>query len=116
LPNNQFAGFWRLAREEFDSRHVVCEFKNGAQITKADVIQLRVYLARPSIGRLGMLFHRKRPTPSSLTARRDAYAEGKALILLIDDVTLNRMMIARAFLGSADSLLEDLKMEFELAY
>lgn len=116
LSNNNLGGFWGLVRDEFSARHVVCEFKNGEDGRSKDSLnQLRMYLSRRSIGRFGILFVRKPPSDSVLSAQRLAYDDG-ILILIIDDELVCRMLTARAFTRSADGVLEDVKVKFELAY
>jgi hypothetical protein len=116
LTNNQFGGFWSLVRQDLDCRHVVCEFKNVQRLGKSDVNQIRIYLRKPTIGRFGLIFHRRRAGQSARMARHIAYADDRALILLIDDVALVRLLLTRAFLGSADVALENMKVEFETTY
>lgn len=117
LPNNQFDGFWKLIKEEFETRHVVCEFKNvtGASGTE-DLNQLRLYLSKPTVGRFGLLFTRNGCDRGFAAAQRNAYEQQRILVLLITDSTLVKMLKARAFIGSADFILEDLKAGFEIAY
>jgi hypothetical protein len=117
LPNNQFEGFWRLIRDEFNSRHIICEFKNSSRpVSKNDLNQLRIYLSRPTIGRFGLLFARNRVDEGLIQARREAYAESGILVLLITDQVLTTLLRARAFNGSAEFVLEEMKAHFELTY
>lgn len=117
LPNNQFGGFWKLIKEEFDSKHVICEFKNLSRMsTKQDLNQLRLYLSKPTVGRFGLLFTRYGADAGFVAAQRHAYEQQRILVLLITDTILVRMLKARAFIGSADFILEDLKAEFEVTY
>jgi hypothetical protein len=117
LPNNQFSGFWSMLRQEFESRHLVCEFKNNAKpLGKSDLNQLRIYLSRPTIGRFGLLFHRGRLGSGAIRARREAYEQSKILVLFIDDNALEKLLRARAFVGSATHVLDDMKTQFEIAY
>jgi len=117
LPNNQYSGFWQVIREEFDSRHIVCEFKNLRSVSsKASVNQLRVYLSKRTIGRFGLLFVRKVPGEGLLQAQRDAYEQSNILILIFDDTKVQKLLKARAYLGSADEVLETEKVSFEIAY
>jgi len=117
LPNNLYAGFWQIIRTEFESRHVVCEFKNSAGINSKQALnQLRIYLSKPTIGRFGLLFIRRPPSKSLLQAQRNAYEQSRILILPIDDAKLGRLLIARAYLGSCDDLLEREKIRFEIEY
>lgn len=117
LPNNQYSGFWQIIREEFNSRHIVCEFKNLRGVgSKASVNQLRIYLSKPTIGRFGLLFVRKLPGKGLLQAQRDAYEQSNILILILDDGKVQKLLKARAYLGSADELLETEKVSFEITY
>jgi len=116
LPNNQFGGFWHLLREEFESRHIVCEFKNRKRVSTSDFNQLRVYLDRPSIGRFGLLFHRGAPDKRLLLLRRNAYVDRRQLVLLVDDHTLENLLLARVFVGTTEPLLEDMKMHFDVTF
>jgi hypothetical protein len=117
LPNNQFQGFWRHIWDEFQCHHVVREFKNGVhEQSKEAINQLRIYLSKPTIGRFGLLFVRHSPAKSLLQAQKDAYEQERILILIIDDLLLCRLLQARAFLGSAEDVLENEKIKFEIDY
>jgi hypothetical protein len=117
LPNNHYTGFWQLIRHEFDSKHVVCELKNNAApISKVDLNQLRIYLSKPTIGRFGLLLHRGEPSRSAREAQRQAYEQSRILILFVNEMALEKLVKYRAYLGSADAALEDMKTEFELSY
>lgn len=117
LPNNQYSGFWQLIRDEFDSRHIVCEFKNYFRKTSKDQLnQLRLYLSKPTVGHFGLLFIRHTPSPQLLAARRRAYEESRILILILSDELVKQMLKMRAFTGHSEDILEDLKIQFELSY
>lgn len=117
IPNYQQSGFWHLIHNEFDSRHVVCEFKNSSSGGhKGSLNQLRIYLSKPTIGRFGLLFVRKSPSKALLQAQRDAYEQSRIMILILDDQKLVRLMNARAYLGEADDFLHDEKIAFEINY
>ncbi len=117
LPNNQYSGFWQLIRNEFDSRHIVCEFKNGASGgQKNSLNQLRIYLSKPTIGRFGLLFVRTSPSKALMQAQRDAYEQSRVMILIFDDEKLMKLLNARAYLGEADDFLNNEKVNFEISY
>lgn len=117
MPNNQVTGFWKHVREEFQARHIVCEFKNKSEnLSKKDIEQLRLYLSNKSLGRFGLLFSRQYPSSSVLTARRLAYEQAGILILPINDRVLESLLKIRAFLGDPSDLLEDHKSKFEIEY
>ncbi len=117
LPNNQYSGFWKLIHDEFNSRHIVCEFKNGnTHGDKQWLNQLRIYLSKPTIGKFGLLITRNKCSKSLIQAQRDAYEQSGILVLVIDDTRLKELMMARVFIGCADSILERYKTEFEIQY
>jgi hypothetical protein len=117
LSNNQHAGFWASIREEFASRHVVCESKNArGGGSKADLNQLRVYLSKRTVGRFGLLFVRTPPSKALLRAQRDAYEESGIFIVILDDKLVEQLLLARVFLGIVDDVLERAKIEFEVTF
>jgi hypothetical protein len=117
LPNNQYDGFWQCLRQEFECKHVICEFKNYlTQASKDQLNQLRLYLSRPTIGRFVLLFIRKPPSRQLLEARRRAYEEHKILILILDDKVVEEMLRTSAFIRQSEHVLERLKISFELEY
>jgi hypothetical protein len=117
LPNNHYEGFWATIRNEFRSRHIVCEFKNGgARVGKNSLNQLRIYLCKPTIGRFGLLFIRKPSNQSLKKAQREAYEQHKTLILILDDERVVDLIYSRCFLGSADDFLAREKILFEMNY
>ncbi|MED2258163.1 hypothetical protein ABEO98_10365 [Brevibacillus parabrevis] len=117
ISNNQTTGFWGMINSEFESRHIVCEFKNYATNVNSDQLnQLRTYLLKPTIGRFGLLFLRSKPTKRLLEARKRIYEESKILILIIDDELVEKMINHRVYTGYPEEILEELKYEFELSY
>jgi hypothetical protein len=116
LPNNQYDGFWAALRDEFQSRHIVCEFKNRSRLGKDALNQLRIYLEKPSVGRFGLLFARQTTGKSLKRAQRDAYEQAKILILILNDEMLVDLLFCRSFLGNAEEVLEREKISFEVNY
>lgn len=118
LPNNQDFGFWKNIKDEFNSKNIVCEFKNGIQknINKNSINQLRVYLSKKTIGKYGFLFIRKKPNNSVLHARKLAYQESNILITIIDDELLKKLILCRALFGKCDEVLKKEKIKFEVEY
>ena len=117
LPNNQYEGFWAAIRDEFQSQHIMCEFKNGgSRIGKNSLNQLRIYLRKPTIGRFGLLFIRKPSNKSLKKAQREAFEQDRTLILILDDKKVVDLIYSRCFLGSAQDFLAREKILFELDY
>jgi hypothetical protein len=116
IDNDVDTGFWRRIRDDFQARHVVCEFKNiEGEIGGAELHSLRVYLSNPAIGRFGLLFTRGQPSRACLAARRTAYEQARQLIVIVDDRSLEDLLKARAFLGTADDVLERMRHDFEVS-
>ncbi|GED59503.1 hypothetical protein ABER61_15485 [Brevibacillus formosus] len=117
ISNNQSMGFWGMINSEFDSKHIICEFKNYATNVNGDQLnQLRMYLLKPTIGRFGLLFLRNKPTKRLLQARKRIYEESKILILIIDDELVEKMINYRVYTEYPEEILEELKNDFELSY
>ncbi|MGH2568447.1 MAG: hypothetical protein ACRDGA_08925, partial [Bacteroidota bacterium] len=117
MPNDAESHFWASLRSELDARHIVAEFKNYAKaIGKEEVIQLREYLARKTIGRFGLLISRTSASESAVAARRDAYSDQDCLILFLADKALVEMIHLRRRGGDPAAALQRMKEEFELAY
>ena len=117
MPNDTPSYFWNSLRSELDAKHVVAEFKNyTGPVGKPEVIQLREYLARKTIGRFGLLVSRVPPSDAALAARRDAYSDQDCLILFLDDDNLVEMCNLRRQGGDPAEVLQRMKEEFELAY
>ncbi len=117
MTNDASSYFWASLRSELDAKHVVAEFKNytGA-VGKGDVVQLREYLARKSIGRFGLLVSRTAASEAAVVARRDAYSDQDCLILFLDDRDLVEMIHLRGRGRDPATTLQRMKEEFELAY
>ncbi|MDC7783913.1 restriction endonuclease [Priestia megaterium] len=117
LNNHSYGDFWSVIKEEFNSKHIIVEFKNYKEPIKKDQLnQLRLYLSRPTIGRFGILINRFEFSKELLNARRRAFEESKILILLLDDEMLKELLYTYIYLGKAESYLEDLKTDFDLSY
>lgn len=117
IPNTSSGTFWRSVREQLGAKNLVIELKNLSSRPSGGVLnQLRVYLDKPTIGKFGMLWVRRTDGGTWAQAQRDAYAERGHLILVMDDRSLRDAMLCRAFFGTVDLLLEDLKVQFEVGY
>jgi hypothetical protein len=118
IPNYQDAGFFKDIKNEFDSKNIVIETKNGASkaLNKDALNQLRIYLSKKTIGRFGMLLVRKLSNQSISKAQKLAYEESNILILVIDDEKLKKLIQCKALLGSCEHYLYKLKMDFEIDY
>ena len=117
LPNNAIGFFWESIRREFGAKHLVVEFKNYKKpIGKNEVIQLRQYLNRKSIGRFGILISRCPPSESALIERKDAYSDQDILILFIDDVIIKELIMARRQGQDPSIILQEMKESFEINY
>jgi hypothetical protein len=115
--NTDWTGFWGAVRDEFSMRHIACEFKNTAHAgTKTDLNQLRIYLSKRTVGRFGLLFVRQPAGASLRKAQRDAYEQSGILVLVLDDKLVERMLLAKAFLGGAEEVLEQEKITFEVSF
>lgn len=117
LPNDVAHTFWQSVRNEFDANHIVVEFKNYAELFgKAEVLQLRDYLSRKSLGRFGLLLSRCGPSTAALQAQRDAYQDDDKLSLFVTDEHLREMLEISRRGGDPTDVLRKLKKEFELRY
>jgi len=117
MPNDASSFFWATLRSELDARHIVAEFKNYVRaIGKEEVVQLREYLGRKTIGRFGLLISRTSPSGAAVAARRDAYTDQGCLILFLDDRDVIEMIGLRRRGRDPVAVLQRMKEEFELAY
>jgi hypothetical protein len=118
LPNVRYDGFWNSIRNEFSSKNIVVEFKNGIKRgrDKNALNQLRIYLSKKTIGRFGFLFVRNKPSASLLLARKLAYQESDILILIIDDTLLKKLLVCKALMSSCNELLQKEKVRFEIEF
>ena len=117
LPNTSGGFFWESLRAEFQSKHVIVEFKNYTKpVSKQQVDQLRTYLQRKSLGRFGLLISRLPASLSALKSRTDAYQEQNCLILFLHDQDLLTMIGLRRRGGDPTAILETMKEEFELSF
>jgi hypothetical protein len=116
VPNTAYSGVWETLRADYGSRLIVCEFKNERAPGAAAIDQLRRYLDRKSVGHFGILFIRSPPGEALVDARRIAFEERDHLILIVDDELLDRLLLARAWLGDISVPVEAEKVRFELTY
>ena len=118
IPNNAHFGFWKNIKDEFSSKNIVCEFKNGIKknVSKDSINQLRIYLSKKTIGKFGLLFIRRSPSKSLLLAQKLAYEESDILILIIDDDILKKLILCRSLFGKCDDFLKMEKIKFEVEY
>lgn len=120
VPNRPLKEFWRRVLQEFGANNILFELKNLSEpITKGEVEQVRTYISNnpKRIGRFGILISRYPPSESALTARLKAYEKPpECLILMLDDTLLINMIRAKEQADAPESVLEDLKEEFELSF
>jgi hypothetical protein len=117
IPNIASGGFWDTLRREFETKHIVFEMKNSdSAAAKEDIIQLRTYLSKPTIGRFGVLVTRKGASKSAGIAQGEAYSQNRILALILDDDDVVDLMRARTFLGSPELALESKKIQFEVRF
>jgi hypothetical protein len=117
MSNDATSNFWASLRQELDAKHIIIESKNyAAPVGKDEVLQLRDYLRRKSVGRFGLLVSRVQPSGAALQARRDTYAEFDRLILFIDDAALVEMLRLRRDGKDPAAVLQAMKQKFELAF
>lgn len=118
IPNTKQKGFWKSIKDEFNSKNIVIELKNGISknINKDSVNQLRIYLSKKTIGKFGLLFIRNEAPKSLLISRKLAYEESGILILIIDDKLLKTLILSKAWLGSCKEVLQREKIKFEVEY
>jgi hypothetical protein len=116
LTNTRHDGFWETLRQEFDCKHIICEFKNWGTANKDAVEQLQIYLMRKSIGRFGIILCRKK-SKSMTDAQRCAYRDNPSMyIMVLDDILVSHLLDCRVYLGAPDVFLEEQKYEFEVSY
>jgi CheY-like chemotaxis protein len=115
MPNTLTGGFWGDLKREFGSNHIPCEVKNlSTRITGRHVGQMRLRL-KPSLGRFGLVLSRHPPSKSALAECKQAYMnEPRALILLLDDRHVRKMVELKAAGRPAEDVLARLKRDFEL--
>lgn len=83
---------WEDLSQEFESKFLLCEFKNFTDFfTKDEVNQTRNYL-KGTIGRLAIIFSRKGADESAKKMRNSIYAEEKKVILFLEDDHLIEML------------------------
>lgn len=118
IPNTKQKGFWKSIKEEFNSKNIVIELKNGItkNLNKDSVNQLRIYLSKKTIGKFGLLFIRNEPPKSLLISRKLAYEESGILILIIDDKLLKSLVLSKVWFGSCKEILQKEKIKFEVEY
>lgn len=120
IPNRPLKEFWRRVLQEFGANNILFEFKNLSEpITKDEVEQVRTYVSNnpKRIGKFAILISRRTASESALTARLKAYDKPpECLILLVDDKLLINMIRAKDQADAPESVLEDLKEEFELSF
>lgn len=117
LPNYSASGFWEEVQREFESRNIVCEFKNYRnRLPIAAMEQLRVRLDKPALGRFGMLFSRIGPGVAALQAQRDCYsALPSKLVLLLGDEEVLEMIELRQAGEDPSQVLQRQKTALELS-
>lgn len=83
---------WSKICRDFDSRFLLCEFKNSTNLCgKDEVNQTRNYL-KETIGRLGIIFSRKGADSNAYRMRNSIYSQEKKVVLLFDDKHLIELL------------------------
>lgn len=120
-PNRCDHHNWKVIRTDYDAKYILFEFKNyriedgGSEIDKSVVNQVRNYL-KQTIGRIGFVCSRKKPTSSAFEARRQSYIEEKKIILFLCDQHLIEMLMRKYRKEEPSDIIMDLIDEFNLNF
>jgi hypothetical protein len=107
---------WAKICRDFDSKFLLCEFKNYVNpCTKDQVNQTRNYL-KETIGRLGILFSRKGADSNAYRMRNSIYSQDKKVILLFDDKHLIELLQLKAANQNPLDLIRDAIDDFYISY
>ncbi len=117
FSNGAESGAWSRLLKKVPHQFVVCEFKNWSRkIGKAAINQVRLYLERKTIGKLGLVFCRRGASPSGRKAQDVAYRDSNAVILVLTDDDLLKMAERYELNGDAGELIEEMVDEFMVRY
>lgn len=107
---------WAKICRDFDSKFLLCEFKNYSDpCTKDEVNQTRNYL-KETIGRLGIVFSRKGADSNAYRMRNSIYSQEKKVILLFDDNHLIELIQLKAANQNPIDLIRDAIDDFYISY
>jgi hypothetical protein len=107
---------WAKIYRDFDSKFLLCEFKNYTDpCTKDEVNQTRNYL-KETIGRLGMVFSRKGANSNAYRMRNSIYSQDKKVILLFDDNHLIELLQLKSANQNPIDLIRDAIDDFYISY
>lgn len=97
FANNVERGFWNRIWESYKAQFILFEFKNTDRLEPVHLDQVNGYLrlGDNTIGKFGIILSRKPPSQSALRKRRAWFTKGEAVILLVDDSLLVRMLKLR---------------------
>jgi hypothetical protein len=107
---------WAKICKDFDSRFLLCEFKNYTEpCSKDEVNQTRNYL-KETIGRLGIIFSRKGADCNAYRMQNSIYSQEKKVILLFDDKHLIELLELKAANQNPIDLIRDAIDDFYISY
>lgn len=107
---------WAKICRDFDSKFLLCEFKNYTdKCTKDEVNQTRNYL-KETIVRLGIVFSRKGADSNAYRMRNSIYSQDKKVILLFEDEHLIELLQLKAANQNPIELIRDAIDDFYISY
>ena len=120
-PNRGNHENWGFIRNDYEAKYIIFEFKNyslkenGIDIDKHVVNQVRNYL-KHTIGRIGFVCSKKKPTPSAFEARKQAFIEDKKLILFLNNEHLIDMLMKKYKNEEPSDVIVDMIDEFNINF
>ncbi len=89
--NNRSHPFLEDMFQKYDSRQIVMEMKNAAELQSSHINQLNRYLTA-EFGRLGIILTRRMPVPAVFRNTVDLWSGQRRCILIVDDYDLEQIV------------------------
>jgi hypothetical protein len=116
FPNYADAGFWRFLREMYKADYIVVDAKNyKTAVGKHQVLQIANYLKPHGAGMFALIATRAGADNAARLTIREQWMAYQKMILVLDDESLEVMLLAASSGGDAAKVIGQLIEDFRLS-
>ncbi|MFC0778862.1 HNH endonuclease [Flavobacterium sp. HJSW_4] len=116
LRNYAELGFWSQIRNRYYADFIVVDAKNySKKVTKKEILQISNYLKVHGSGLFGLILSRNGGDRSAYYTCREVWAMEKKMILVLDDVDIEKMIMSKYSSNNPEEILRQKIEEFRLS-
>ncbi|MDQ0064255.1 HNH endonuclease [Chryseobacterium lathyri] len=116
LRNYEESGFWKYIRDRYQADFIVVDAKNYEKgIKKQEILQISNYLKSHGTGLFAIIISRNGlENTSSYYTRREIWVTEKKMIIILSDIDIENMILAKANSNKPDEIIKQKIEQFRL--